>query len=101
MEPMPRSLKALTAVTAGLLVIALYLVWFYAPREAVMGEVQRVFYFHVAAGWGGGRDRHRLYLDQHRQRFDLGPAHLEHLVDVGPAPGDGYGHGAHLHRLRD
>ena len=53
MEPMPRSLKALNAVTAGLFVIALYLVWFYAPREAVMGEVQRVFYFHVAAGWVG------------------------------------------------
>src|SRR3990172_460096 len=53
MEPMPRSLKALTAVTAGLVVFALYLVWFYAPREAVMGEVQRVFYFHVAAGWVG------------------------------------------------
>jgi heme exporter protein C len=34
-------------------VIALYLVLFYAPREAVMGEVQRVFYFHVAAGWVG------------------------------------------------
>jgi heme exporter protein C len=25
----------------------------YAPREAVMGDVQRVFYFHVAAGWVG------------------------------------------------
>jgi heme exporter protein C len=43
----------LNAVTAGLFVIALYLVLFYAPREAVMGEVQRVFYFHVAAGWVG------------------------------------------------
>jgi heme exporter protein C len=43
----------LNAVTAGLFVIALYLVLFYAPREAVMGEVQRVFYFHVAAGWIG------------------------------------------------
>jgi heme exporter protein C len=25
----------------------------YAPREVVMGDVQRVFYFHVAAGWVG------------------------------------------------
>jgi heme exporter protein C len=32
---------------------ALYLVFLYAPREAVMGEVQRVFYFHVSAGWVG------------------------------------------------
>ena len=53
MKPMPRTLRALNAVTAGLFVIALYLVLFYAPLEAVMGEVQRVFYFHVAAGWVG------------------------------------------------
>ena len=51
MEPMPRNLKILTGVTIVLLVAALYMVFFYAPREAVMGEVQRVFYFHVAAGW--------------------------------------------------
>ncbi len=48
---MPRNLKILTGVTIVLLVAALYMVFFYAPREAVMGEVQRVFYFHVAAGW--------------------------------------------------
>ena len=51
MDPMPRSLKTLSWVTSALFVVALYLVLFYAPREAVMGEVQRVFYFHVAAGW--------------------------------------------------
>jgi heme exporter protein C len=34
-------------------VAALVLVFAYAPREAVMGEVQRVFYFHVSAGWVG------------------------------------------------
>jgi heme exporter protein C len=34
-------------------VAALALVFAYAPREAVMGEVQRVFYFHVSAGWVG------------------------------------------------
>lgn len=53
MEPMPRALKALNVLTAALFAAALYLVFFYAPREAVMGEVQRVFYFHVAAGWVG------------------------------------------------
>jgi heme exporter protein C len=36
-----------------LLLIATYMVFFYAPQEAVMGDVQRVFYFHVAAGWVG------------------------------------------------
>ncbi|HET7011426.1 MAG TPA: cytochrome c biogenesis protein CcsA [Anaerolineales bacterium] len=53
MEPMPRGLRMLNLVTGGLFVIALYMVFFYAPLEAVMGEVQRVFYFHVAAGWVG------------------------------------------------
>ena len=53
MEPIPRNLKILTGITIALFVIALYMVFFYAPREAVMGDVQRVFYFHVAAGWVG------------------------------------------------
>jgi heme exporter protein C len=54
MQPMPRTLKVLTWVSAGLFVVALLMTLFYAPREAVMGDVQRVFYFHVAAGWVGG-----------------------------------------------
>ena len=53
MDPMPKGLRTLNVVTGGLFVIALAMVLFYAPREAVMGEVQRVFYFHVAAGWVG------------------------------------------------
>jgi len=53
MEPVPRNLKILTGITSALFVIALYMVFFHAPREAVMGDVQRVFYFHVAAGWVG------------------------------------------------
>lgn len=50
---MPRALKVLNAVTTGMFAVALYLVLFYAPQEAVMGDVQRIFYFHVAAGWVG------------------------------------------------
>ncbi len=53
MEPMPRALRALNLVSAAMVCGALYLVLVYAPREAVMGEVQRLFYFHVAAGWVG------------------------------------------------
>jgi heme exporter protein C len=53
MNPMPRTLKVLSWVTSAVFAVALYLTLFYAPREAVMGEVQRVFYFHVAAGWVG------------------------------------------------
>lgn len=53
MQPMPKMLRILTGVTIALLFGALYLVFGYAPREAIMGEVQRVFYFHVSAGWVG------------------------------------------------
>jgi heme exporter protein C len=53
MEPMPRALKALNWVTTALFAASLYFVFFFAPREAVMGEVQRVFYYHVATGWVG------------------------------------------------
>lgn len=35
-------------------VIALGMVFLYAPREVTMGEVQRVFYFHVSVAWIGG-----------------------------------------------
>jgi heme exporter protein C len=53
MEPKPRLLTILDVVTIILLVVATGLVFFYAPMERVMGQVQRVFYFHVAAGWVG------------------------------------------------
>lgn len=53
MEPKPRLLTALDIITVVMLVIATAMVFFYAPMEAVMGNVQRVFYFHVAAGWVG------------------------------------------------
>lgn len=53
MDPMPRGLKTLNWITGAAFAVSLYLVFFFAPREAVMGDVQRVFYFHVAAGWVG------------------------------------------------
>ncbi|MDX1600030.1 MAG: cytochrome c biogenesis protein CcsA [Anaerolineales bacterium] len=53
MTETPRALKVLTYVSAVMLAVALGMVLFYAPREALMGEVQRVFYFHVSAGWVG------------------------------------------------
>lgn len=49
----PRLLQVLNFLSLALLLAATWMVFFYAPREAVMGEVQRVFYFHVAAGWIG------------------------------------------------
>jgi len=53
METKPRLLSILDAISVILLVIATGMVFFYAPLEAVMGQVQKVFYFHVAAGWVG------------------------------------------------
>ncbi|MCU0488070.1 MAG: cytochrome c biogenesis protein CcsA [Anaerolineales bacterium] len=53
MEKKPVSLTILDAVTLVLMLVATAMVFFYTPMEAVMGNVQRVFYFHVAAGWVG------------------------------------------------
>jgi heme exporter protein C len=46
-SPMPAANLLLVAAAAPLMVAALYLIYFYAPDERVMGAVQRVFYFHV------------------------------------------------------
>ncbi|MGF1504788.1 MAG: cytochrome c biogenesis protein CcsA [Chloroflexi bacterium] len=46
-------LTVLSALTAFLLIAALFMVLFYAPTERVMGAVQRIFYFHVGAAWAG------------------------------------------------
>jgi heme exporter protein C len=53
MEPKPRMLAILDVVTVLLFIIAVSMVFFYAPLEAIMGQVQRVFYFHVANAWVG------------------------------------------------
>jgi heme exporter protein C len=53
MESKPRMLTILDVVTILILLAATWMVFFYAPVEAVMGLVQKVFYFHVAAGWVG------------------------------------------------
>lgn len=53
MDKKPRMLTILDVITITLLVVATGLVFFYAPMEAVMGMVQKVFYFHVASAWVG------------------------------------------------
>lgn len=53
MQTKPRWLTVLDIITIILLIAATGMVFFYAPTEAVMGQVQKVFYFHVAAGWVG------------------------------------------------
>jgi heme exporter protein C len=53
MPPKPTTLKILDWVSLALLAVATYMVFYYAPVERIMGNVQRVFYFHVATGWVG------------------------------------------------
>lgn len=53
MEARPRLLTIIDTITIVMLVIAIGMVFFYAPTEAVMGNVQKVFYFHVSAAWVG------------------------------------------------
>jgi heme exporter protein C len=53
MEAKPRWLSVLDVVVVLLLVASTAMVFLYAPREVIMGEVQRVFYYHVATAWVG------------------------------------------------
>ncbi len=43
----------LPVLSALAILAALAMVFFYAPRERTMGDVQRIFYFHVASAWVG------------------------------------------------
>ena len=53
MEHSSRNQQILTYITAALFLVSLYMVFFYAPLEVVMGQVQRVFYYHVSSLWVG------------------------------------------------
>ncbi len=51
MQPKSVALKVLDVFSIILLGIATYLALVYAPKELVMGDVQRVFYFHIGTAW--------------------------------------------------
>ena len=53
MEKKPTALLVLDVVSLILLAVSTYLALVFAPTEAVMGQVQRVFYFNVATAWVG------------------------------------------------
>ena len=53
MNKKPKLLTFFDWASVILLAVASYLVFFFAPMEAVMGNVQRVFYFHVSMAWIG------------------------------------------------
>ncbi len=72
-----RVLTILDVVTVLILLAASLMVFFYAPTEKNMGDVQRVFYFHVAAGWTGmlgfffALVAGILYLRNHDRKWDI------------------------------
>lgn len=49
----PRLSHVLALLSLLAIGIALYMALFYAPREATMGDAQRIFYFHVPSAWIG------------------------------------------------
>lgn len=53
MKSSPRMLVIVDTLSIVLMVAATFAVFAYAPTEAVMGPVQKVFYFHVANAWVG------------------------------------------------
>ena len=53
MKSQPRALYVLNIVTPLMVLIAMLVVIFYAPVEANMGRVQKIFYFHISAAWVG------------------------------------------------
>ncbi len=80
METKPNLLSVLDGLTILVLLIAAALVFFYAPIERVMGAVQKVFYFHVAAAWVGmlgfmvAAIAGILYLAKNEMRYDVAGA---------------------------
>jgi len=43
----------LWGLTSATIAVALYAAFLYAPTERTMGDIQRIFYFHVASAWIG------------------------------------------------
>jgi heme exporter protein C len=46
-----RWVPILNVVALAMVLISLLVIFFYAPTEVTMGNVQRIFYFHVGSAW--------------------------------------------------
>jgi heme exporter protein C len=49
----PKFLLFLTILSPLLFLVDLYLIFYYAPLEAIMNYVQKIFYIHLACAWVG------------------------------------------------
>lgn len=106
-----RWIPALNWLALIAILITMFMTFFYAPQERTMGNVQRLFYFHVGSAWvaavsffyrpdlwhfisAAGQQNDRCYRcgfgrnwagfgdDDHCQRFHMGAAGLEHLLGM-------------------
>lgn len=48
-----RNIRILNWAAAIAIMLNLFVIFFYAPTESTMGNVQRIFYFHVGSAWVG------------------------------------------------
>jgi len=77
MKPQPIALKVLNVVSVLLFLAALGMVFLYAPLEATMNYVQKIFYFHIANAWVGmlgfiaAAVAGVVYLVRHDQKWDI------------------------------
>jgi heme exporter protein C len=51
MRPLDKVRITLLVVAAILTLVSIYLAVLYAPTHTTMGDVQRIFYFHVSSAW--------------------------------------------------
>jgi len=77
MNHQPLALKVLNVVAVLLFVVALGMVFLYAPLEVTMNYVQKIFYFHIANAWVGmlgflaAAVAGVVYLVKHDQKWDI------------------------------
>jgi len=77
MKPQPYALKVLNIVSVVLFFAALGMVFLFAPLEATMNYVQKIFYFHIANAWVGmlgfiaAAVAGIMYLVKHDQKWDI------------------------------
>ena len=77
MKPQPIALKVLNVVSVLLFMVALGMVFLYAPLEVTMNYVQKIFYFHIANAWVGmlgflaAAVSGVIYLVKHDQKWDI------------------------------
>jgi heme exporter protein C len=77
MKPQTIALKVLNVVSVLLFLASLSMVFLYAPMEATMNYVQKIFYFHIATAWVGmlgfiaAAVAGVVYLIKHDQKWDI------------------------------